>query len=30
VNRAGDKVSDAADRLAGWIRSGGGPTTTAP
>jgi Zn-dependent protease with chaperone function len=23
VNKAGDKVSDAADRLAGWIRSGG-------
>jgi Zn-dependent protease with chaperone function len=23
VNKAGDKVSDAADRLAGWIRTGG-------
>jgi Zn-dependent protease with chaperone function len=26
VNKAGDKVSDAADRLAGWIRGGGNTT----
>jgi Zn-dependent protease with chaperone function len=26
VNKAGDKVSDAADKLAGWIRSGTSPS----